>query len=121
MQDEFDHEVDRDWVNKHFIIKVDAGSKLTHIRYVTAEAGTGYKYALTVTPLPLAGQQGEGGPMLVTILRPWVDAWALQSSGYLTEGYVAEHLCGSPTRQVSDGDLRAITLLVRHALNRPLG
>jgi hypothetical protein len=106
-----------EWVDEHFTIKVDAPNRLTGVRYVSAEAHTGYRYALVVTRLPLAGERGEGGPLLVTVTSPWIDAWALQPSGYLSERYVAEHLCDAP-RSHSDADVHAITLLVRHALDR---
>ena len=112
----FDDGVTVDEVNIKFVIKVDAMRHHGGARYCSAEAGTGYRYAVTASVLPAAAI--EGGPVLVTVTSPWVDAWALQTSGFLSEGYVREHLCGGPTRRVSDADVRAMTLLVRHALNR---
>lgn len=107
-----------EWVDEHFVIKIDAPNKLTGIRYVSAEADTGWRYSVVVTPLPLAGQGMEGGPMLVTVTSPWTDSHALQANGYLSERYVREHLCGSPFRTTGDTDAHAMTLLVRFALNR---
>lgn len=116
METRFDDGVTVDEVDTKFTIKVDAIG--AEVRYCSAEAGTGYRYAVTVSDLPVGAL--EGGPLLVTVTSPWVDAWALQGDEdrALHENYVREHLCGGPTRRVSDADVRALTLLVRHALNR---
>lgn len=112
-----------EWADQHFVVKNDErlgliGHPGGAVRYCSAEADTGYRYSVCVTELPPAGKGREGGPVLLTVTSPWVDAHALQTTGYLSERYVAEHLCGAPYRKVGDGDLRAITLLVRYALDR---
>jgi hypothetical protein len=86
----------------------------TVVRYVEADAGTGTRYTVVATTLP--GGHGEGGPVLVTVLHPWTAAFAFQEDGYLAESYVAEHLC--PRDPTAPEDLTAITLLVRHVLDR---
>jgi hypothetical protein len=113
-----------EWIDAHFVIKADerVGTLIANpngaVRYVTAEADNGWRYSVVVSVLPHAGWNYEGGPMLVTVTSPWIDAHALQSTGYLSEKYVAEHLCGGPYRKVSDADAHAMTLLVCHALDR---
>jgi hypothetical protein len=105
-------------VDAAFVGKLDESARAGGVRYVSAVAGNGTRYAVTTSVLPLAGATYEGGPVLVTVTCPWVDAWALQHGGYLDESYVREHLCGGPLGRASDGDVRALTLLVRHALGR---
>lgn len=100
----------------------------TGVRYVEAEAGTGTRYVVTATRLPVGHR--EGGPVLVTVLWPWQDAHTMADSGYLDERYVAEHLCdgrgrwadvrpgGTPDRPLPPEDLAALTLTVGRALGR---
>lgn len=58
----------------------------------------------------------EGGEVLVTVLQPWRAAKVMRDRGDLAEGYVAEHLCEA--RFPAAEDLTALTLTVRHALDR---
>jgi hypothetical protein len=92
----------------------------TPIRYVSAEARTGSRYSVTVTPLPIDGRRYEGGPLLVTVTSPWTDSWTLQRTGSLHVDYVAEHLTGRRAIEnaLHGGDLAALTLTVAYALDR---
>lgn len=105
-----------DEVSAAFTIKADATKD--GVGYFAAEAGTGYRYNVTTSQLPNAGVVGEGGPVLVTVTSPFTDAWALQGTGYLDEEYIRDHLCGGSLHEASDADIRALTLLIRHALGR---
>lgn len=107
---------EREHANRHFRIKLDDREEYNGPRYLLAEADTGWRYAIVITPLPSRAVKEEGGPMLVTVLSPWQDAWALQRTGYLSEKYVNEHLRGGYDR--SPADIRALTLLVRAGLDR---
>lgn len=91
-----------------------------HVRFVEAEAGTGSRYVVVATPLGPIGQGSCGGPVLVTVLWPWQDCWALQPDGTLHESYVAEHLTDGRYREgrLHGGDLMALTMTVAHALGR---
>lgn len=97
----------------------DSGPDLLR-RYVSAEAGTGSRYAVVATRLPDPGPLMEGGPMVVTVLSPWQDAWAMADSGELHSSYVAEHLTAGRYRdqRLHGGDLAALTLTIAHALRR---
>jgi hypothetical protein len=99
-----------------FKIDYDDSSPDAEVRYLSATADTGWRYAITICELPPIGETMEGGPLQVTVLSPWVDTWALQRAGYLSEGYIREHLCGNVTR--SAVDIRVLTLLVRKGLGR---
>jgi hypothetical protein len=39
--------------------------------YVSAEAGTGSRYAVVVSPMPHPGGDREGGQHLISLLQPW--------------------------------------------------
>ena len=88
--------------------------------FVEAEADTGSRYTVVVTPLGPEAAMSCGGPRLVTVVQPWQDCWALQIGGSLHESYVAEHLSGGRFRAgtLHGGDLMALTLTVAHALGR---
>lgn len=88
-------------------------------RYVEAEAGTGSRYVVVVTRLGMA-QMVEGGPLLITVLWPWQDAWTMAEEGYLDQSYVLEHLTVGRGRdgRLHGGDLQALTMTIRHALSR---
>lgn len=88
-------------------------------RYVEAQASTGSRYAVVVTQMGLAAGR-EGGPVLVTVLSPWQDAWCLAADGYLDMSYVAEHLTAGRGRggNLHGGDLKALTMTIQHALGR---
>jgi hypothetical protein len=111
------------WVVKReeAMIVYDGPKVYGTVRYTEAEAGTGSRYAVCVTPLPPGAN--EGGPVLVTVIQPWQDCWALQPTGFLAQSYVEEHL--SAGRYLDDrlhgGDMAALLLTVAHALGREPG
>lgn len=89
------------------------------VRHVEAEAKTGSRYVVVATRLGVGGAR-EGGPVLITVLWPWQDAWTLAEGGYLDESYVAEHLTDGryAGRRLNAGDLVALTMAIRHVLGR---
>lgn len=108
---------DRGMENWHLIGDVmDVGG----IRWVEAEARTGSRYVVCVTPLPDLVQKREGGKVLVSVVWPWQDCKVMQSDSYLDVSYVAEHLTDGRNfdRRLNGGDLAALTMTVRHALGR---
>lgn len=88
--------------------------------HVVAEAGTGSRYSVVVTPLDKDSRDREGGPVVVTVLSPWTDAKVMQADGVVAASYVAEHLTAGRWRddRLHAGDLAALTLTVAHALGR---
>jgi hypothetical protein len=89
-------------------------------RYGTASAGTGSRYAALVTRVHGDIASYEGGPVIVTVLAPWQDAWAVALDGWLDQSYVAEHLTAGRARagRLHGGDLAALTQLLRILLGR---
>lgn len=87
---------------------------------IEAEAKTGSRYVVVCTALPRAAMLREGGPVLVTVLWPWQDAWTLQWEGDLHASYVAEHLTDGRWKAdtLHGGDLAALTLTIADALGR---
>lgn len=117
--DDDSKDAEKSWVLVHAETNCDLGGR--EIRYVEAEADTGSRYVVVVTPLGPAGRVGLGGPALVTVCHPWTDAWALQTSGLLTSKYVAEHFTGGrwQSGKINGGDVAALTKTIAHAMSRP--
>lgn len=89
-------------------------------RYGTASAGTGSRYSVLVTRVHADVAAREGGPMIITVLSPWQDSYAIAEQGYLDRSYVAEKLTGGRAREgaLHGGDLAAITHLIGILLGR---
>jgi hypothetical protein len=88
-----------------------------HVRYVEAEADTGTRYSVTTAKLPVGADRWAGAPVMVSVLSPWPGAYAMQPTGELHIGYVAEKF--APKREfVHGGDLAALTMTIAHALRR---
>lgn len=88
-------------------------------RLVAAEAKTGSRYEVIATWLGADAANYLGGPLLVTVMWPWQDAWCLQTDGYLHTRYVVEHFCGGRSgNRLHAGDLAALTLTIAYALGR---
>lgn len=85
-------------------------------RYGTASAGTGSRYSALATRVHADVGAREGNIVIVTLLSPWKAAYALAEEGYLHESYVAEKF--GVGRALHEGDLTAVTLLIRTLLGR---
>lgn len=107
-------EVDREYTVE------DSRSILAHnahamaVRYVEATYG-GTRYVVVVSRMPHGAL--EGGPVLVTVLHPWPGAKVMADRGYLDITYVREHF-RDPRGRGADVDYYALTLTIRHALDR---
>jgi hypothetical protein len=100
--------------------RVPIAWRTAEIVEVNAEAATGSRYSVVTTPLSPLMRGIGGGPVLVTVLWPWQDAWCLQDDGDLHASYVAEHLTDGRFRsdKLHGGDLAALTKTVAYALGR---
>lgn len=95
---------------------------------VEAEAQTGSKYVVVVTPLPLGWQGSLGGDVLVSVLQPWQTAGVYSAgtsdvTGTFREmhvSYVAEKFLrpGAAWSLVHGGDVAAITKTINAAMAR---
>jgi hypothetical protein len=92
-------------------------------RYGTASAGTGSRYSVLLTRVHGDVAAREGGPVIVSVLAPWSDTYALAEQGYLDHTYVAEKLTGGRARsgQLHGGDLAALTKLIGILMGREVG
>lgn len=89
-------------------------------RYGTASAATGSRYSVLVTRVHADVAAREGGPLIISVLSPWCDSYALAEQGYLDRSYVAEKLTGGRARdgRLHGGDLGALTHLIGILLGR---
>ena len=88
------------------------------IVFVDAEADTGSRYQVVVTPLPGDAVDYTGGPLLVSVLQPWTAAYCVSTRGNLYESYVWEKFLreGKRAEDCHAGDLKAIELTINYAL-----
>lgn len=86
--------------------------------YVNAEAGTGSRYAVVITPVPHPGAGKEGGQHLISLLQPWQTNMVFTvDGGEIHPDYVLEKLLprGKSMDQVHGGDAQAVVLAVNAA------
>lgn len=89
--------------------------------YVNAEAGTGFRYALLVSPIP-AGVHEGGGTHIVSVIAPWRTCYpfVLDYPDDRHEDYVGEKL-GDPHARASGAmspprDIEVLTLALNYAI-----
>lgn len=86
--------------------------------YVSSEAGTGSRYAVTVTKLPDDAASREGGRFLISVLAPWQTCYPIAVLDEMHESYILEKLLrpGKDLGDVHGGDAAAIVLTVNEAI-----
>lgn len=92
----------------------NVGASMTAV-YVNAEAGTGSRYTVVVSKLPLVAQQNEGGALLISLLQPRQASMVFTAyPGEVIHGdYVVEKLC---KELQYGGDRAGVVLAVNEAL-----
>lgn len=82
--------------------------------YVTAEAGTGSRYAVVVTRMPNPGAEHEGGRHLISLLQPWQAnmVFSLYDGEEIDPSYVVEKLLGDRRH---GGDAAGVVITVNTA------
>lgn len=98
------------------------GDEFDHpVRYMAAEAATGSRYAVFVSPLPAPVEGGNPGThVLVTLYSPRQAAWVFGNypgDTTIERYYIIEKLC-QPAGLRHAGDIEAVCLLVGKALDR---
>lgn len=87
--------------------------------YVTAEAGTGSRYAAVVTRLPYPGPDREGGQHLISLLQPWQTnmVFTLHEDEQVHPDYLLEKLIprDRTLATIHGGDAAGVVLTVNTA------
>lgn len=86
--------------------------------YLNAEAGTGSRYAVVITPVPNPGHSKEGGAHLISLLQPWQANMVFTvDGGEIHPDYVLEKLSprDKAPGQMHGGDAAALVMAVNAA------
>lgn len=117
----FEHadEADDRWHNTGTVTQDVGQDPLDERRivHVTAEAGTGSRYSVVVTPLAGGSIYEGGGEVLVSVLSPWRTCYPMQRDGDVHWRYIEEKFL--PRSECHGGDLAALTRTIARALDRP--
>lgn len=87
--------------------------------YLTAEAGTGSRYAVVISRIPHAALSREGGQHLISVLQPWQTnmVFTLFPGDEIHPDYVLEKLLprGKRAEDLHGGDAQALVMAVNKA------
>lgn len=86
--------------------------------YLNAEAGTGSRYGIVISKLPMVAAAREGGLHLITVLQPWQTNMVFTvDAGEIHPDYLMEKLLPKdrPRNQFHGGDVAALWLAVNKA------
>lgn len=107
-----------DQVEAYRKYRVDSMTVDNGVRVVEASAGTGTRFVVIGTPIPLAAQPIlGGGEILVSVYGPWPTVYPVQSTGFFHYDYAREKFAQGVTH---GGDEMGLLLAVADAAGRTL-
>ena len=87
--------------------------------YMSAECGTGSRYAVVISNLPYIGAVNEGGTHLISVIQPWQTStiFQLMPGEVISEHYIMTKLLprNRDVSKVHGGDLFGLTETVNRA------